>query len=141
MALDDDDPEVQAIAAKARETLPHFEALHARLAKHSDAYSCFKFLLEDGEYIAHVWVRFLTRDAKSYTGVIFEIPHEFKRFKVGTRVQVPREMIEDWMINDDGTMYGAFSLRYQRSHLPKNRRATFDRFVGITCFADNTPTG
>ena len=37
----------------------------------------------------------------------------------------------DWMINDEGTLYGGFTLRYQRAKLAPEERPAFDEHIGV----------
>lgn len=70
-------------------------------------------------------------EGSGFWASIFEIPPEFTSYKVGDEVDVPETAVLDWMLNQDGVLHGGFSLRYQRSLLPEEKRAEFDRHIGV----------
>ena len=51
------------------------------------------------------------------------------------RVTVANADVMDWMVNDDGTLHGGFSLRLARSRLPHAERPGFDRHIGVQTYA------
>ncbi len=61
------------------------------------------------------------------------------QLKSGTRFVVASEWIEDWMINQDGTAYGGFSLRAIRRNLREEVLLKFDAHTGIHEFKSLTP--
>jgi uncharacterized protein YegJ (DUF2314 family) len=61
------------------------------------------------------------------------------QLKRGTSFVVASESIEDWMINQDGTAYGGFSLRVIRSNLRKEDKLMFDAHTQIQEFKNLTP--
>src|SRR4051812_36172299 len=91
-----------------------------------------KTRLVDGEESAFIWLLVIRTKGTGFVGSVFEIPPEFKSYRVGDEVEVPQEAVMDWMVNDEGVLHGGFSLRYQRSSLPKERRAWYDEHIGVT---------
>jgi uncharacterized protein YegJ (DUF2314 family) len=61
------------------------------------------------------------------------------RGRGGDTYVVTADQIEDWMINVDGLVYGAYTLRLQRDALPESERAEFDNYVGIHSFSADLP--
>jgi uncharacterized protein YegJ (DUF2314 family) len=57
----------------------------------------------------------------------------------GTSFVVASDSIEDWMINQDGTVYGGFSLQVIRRSLRKDGQLKFDAHTGIHEFRNLTP--
>jgi uncharacterized protein YegJ (DUF2314 family) len=88
---------------------------------------------------AHLWLGIKQLDEDGFFCYPFEIPTGFQGLKLGEYVFIPNEAIEDWMLNDQGTVYGGYSLRLQRSMTPERLRSDFDRHTGIASFADTLP--
>jgi uncharacterized protein YegJ (DUF2314 family) len=61
------------------------------------------------------------------------------QLKSSSSFVVASELIEDWMINQDGTAYGGFSLRVIRCNLLKEDQLKFDAHTGIHEFKNLTP--
>jgi uncharacterized protein YegJ (DUF2314 family) len=87
----------------------------------------------------HLWLGVKQLDEDGFVCYPFEIPAGFEGLNLGEYVYVPNETVEDWMLHDQGTTYGAYSLRLQRSKTPERLRSEFDRYTGITCFAETLP--
>ena len=69
---------------------------------------------------------------------VFEAP-EALHLERGTSFVIASDLIEDWMINQDGTAFGGFSLRLIRSHLSKEEQIKFDAYTGIREFKTLAP--
>ena len=41
----------------------------------------------------------------------------------------------NWMINENGTLHGGYSLRYGRAGMDAAAQENFDRHVGVTVYA------
>jgi uncharacterized protein YegJ (DUF2314 family) len=140
MTLRDDDPELAAATAKAQETLPDFLAAF-RAGRHSDkAYlvkSLFSGTVPDER--AHIWVLLEGVRGANLICSPIEVPGGFTGLQKGVSVSLSRGQVEDWMLNVDGTVYGAYSLRVQRRRVPETEKCKFDAYVGITSFTDRRP--
>ena len=68
-----------------------------------------------------------------FSGVFFEVPAEMQKWhQVGQRLGFEHEDIFDWMINDDGKVKGAFTIRVTRSRLESEQeKLKFDEYIGI----------
>ena len=82
-----------------------------------------------------MWLVVRSDNKSSFVGEIFELPSEFKEFRVGQTIEITDDEVQDWMINDDGTLYGGYSLRYSRSKMSVADREAFDRHVGVEKYA------
>ena len=155
--LCDDDPSLVAAVAKARETLEHFKAALCK-ASFNEASFMVKVPFLDrsvageealvqtadvaAEYpslpIAHLWLRLNSVLDNLLFCSVSEAP-ECLGLKEGDSFVVQEEITEDWMIYQEGIVYGAFSLRAIRSSLAEKDRTRFDAYTGIHEFKGDTP--
>lgn len=71
-------------------------------------------------------------DGETLVGTFFEVPPELMKWhQPGQRLQFERGDIFDWFVNDDGLMYGGFTMRVQRSRLSAGERDSFDQYTGV----------
>ena len=71
-------------------------------------------------------------DAGTLVGTFIQVPQELMQWhQPGQRLQFERGDIFDWFVNDDGLMYGGFTMRVQRSRLPAAERDSFDEYTGV----------
>lgn len=128
-----EDEEYRKSINEAQGTLDSF-----RNMIHSDKRELFpmvKVLLTEPNYRAHMWLLVREVNGSAFTGEIFELPHDFKEYKVGMRIEVPEREVQDWMINDNGTLFGGYSLRYSRSKMSDSEKLEFDRHIGVENYA------
>lgn len=155
--LRDDDRSLVAAVGKARETLKHFKTA-LRKTSFSEASFMVKVPFLDrsvagdqallrtadvaAEYpslpIAHLWLRVNDVLDDLLFCSVFEAP-ECLGVKKGDSFVVQEEITEDWMIYQEGTVYGAFSLRAMRSSLAERDRTRFETHTGIYEFKDDMP--
>jgi len=128
MAFKDDDPEVAAAVAQARATLDYFAAHFDHPLEYGT--HLFKAKLVDGDESAHLWLGLTAVTQKGFTGELFETPPEFATLHAGTQLSISKGAVEDWAIIQSGTLIGGFSMRLQRSKLPKSKRAAYDLHSG-----------
>jgi uncharacterized protein YegJ (DUF2314 family) len=71
-----------------------------------------------------------------FSGSFFEVPRELQKWhQVGQRLAFQGEDIFDWMaLNEDGRLFGGYTLRVSRSKLPESERADYDRHIGVTAY-------
>lgn len=123
------DPAYKECVAKARATLHEFRSMMLRY----DSHSCLiKAKLNDGQNSGFVWLFNTARSGDKFTAELFEVPPSVPLLKVGQVFDVAENDVVDWMINDDGTLYGGFSLRYHRATLHPDERPAFDAHIGVT---------
>lgn len=134
MAIRDGDPELQQAVLDAQASLPEFRRLLCAPAP-GEQYPCVKTRLTAGKETAFVWLLVVGDNSTGFEATVFEIPPEFKGIAVGDRVTVADAEVVDWMVNKSGVLHGGFSLRYQRSKLPPERRAWFDNHIGVSVYA------
>lgn len=66
---------------------------------------------------------------------MFEVPAEFTQHAVGQALLVTEESLLDWMVNDNGALYGGYSIRYYRATLPDEERQDYDDYIGVREYA------
>ncbi|TWU15806.1 DUF2314 domain-containing protein [Allorhodopirellula heiligendammensis] len=126
------DPAYRDCVANARATLDDFRSLIRR----HDSHSCLiKTKLNDGQSSGFVWLFNTIVAGDSFTAELFEVPPSVSLLKVGQVFEVAEFDVIDWMVNDDGTLYGGYSLRYHRANLPPDERGAFDEYVGVTKYS------
>ena len=134
MAIDSDNPLYQAAIEQARASMAQFLA-HIAVARFTGLIPCIKARITAGDEEAFLWLMNARPDGPDFVAEVFEIPPAFAGIAAGDEIRVPRDEILDWMVNEDGVLHGGFSLRYQRSLLPEDRRAWFDEHIGVTRFS------
>jgi uncharacterized protein YegJ (DUF2314 family) len=135
MAIRDRDPEFRQTVVDAQASLPAFRRL-LLIADGAGWYPCVKTRLTAGDESAFVWLLVVRDTSTGFVASVFEIPPEFEGVRVGDELTVADAAVMDWMVNQSGTLQGGFSLRYQRSKLPPDRRASFDSHVGVSHYAE-----
>ena len=130
-----------SIRNTAQETLPAFkDALLAQ--KYPDA--CYQVKAwfadpKDPGHGAHIWVLVSGMDRNLLNCLVYEAPKEIDYLKPDDRIAVALEDVNDWMIIDDGKLYGGLSLRTHRKSLPPEEQAEYDEYVGVTEYSDELP--
>lgn len=123
------DPAYLDCVAKARATLDEFRSM---LTRYDSDVCSIKTELHDGRSSGFVWLFNATVLGEGFTAELFEIPPTIPLLKVGQVFEIASADVIDWMINDNGTLYGGFSLRYHREGLAPEERSAFDEYIGVT---------
>lgn len=126
------DPAYLDCVAKARATLDDFRSM---LTRYDSNVCSIKTELHDGQSGGFVWLFNTTVLGEGYTAELFEVPPTISLLKVGQVFEVASADVIDWMINDHGTLYGGFSLRYHRESLSPDERTAFDEYIGVTKYS------
>lgn len=129
-----DDPGLKHATEQAQASLDDFRGLMAELSG-TEVRTMIKVQIVEGERKAAMWLQRVRIAEGRFSGELFELPADFECYAVGDRLTVEQQAVLDWMINDRGTLYGGFSLRYQRSQTPEAQRQAFDDYVGVSTYA------
>jgi hypothetical protein len=86
----------------------------------------------------HLWLRVHDVLDDLFFAHVVETPKSFGLTAGDTYVIAP-DQVEDWMLNVDGLVYGAYTLQLQRAALPNSQRADFDNYVGVRNFCAELP--
>ena len=75
-------------------------------------------------------------DERLFSGEFFEVPPELQKWhQVGQELAFEGEDIFDWMaLSDEGRLFGGYTLRVSRSKLPEDKRADYDRHIGVKAY-------
>jgi uncharacterized protein YegJ (DUF2314 family) len=128
-----DDDAFQATIVTAQATLGEFRSLLADAS--SERFPLVKILLSEPDYRAYMWLSVVSYSSGGFVGEIVELPGEFKEHAVSDRIEVMDCDVQDWMLNDGGTLYGGYSLRYSRSKMTDAEKLAFDEHVGVNTYA------
>lgn len=130
----DDDQDFLDTIRQAQRTLGTFRERLSSCGR-TGATPLVKTLLEDPGHRAYLWLIVTSHDDDGFIGEIFELPGDFSEYALHDRVTVADADVMDWMVNDDGTLHGGFSLRLARARLAPTEQDTFDRHIGVTVYA------
>ncbi len=109
VSVADDDPEMVAAIATAKETLSFFEENWETMK--SDGYS-LKFALpttDDG--LEHIWFSPTKIQGDKITGECANDPAKIPGLKIGDTRTVSRDDVSDWMIVVENKCYGGYTIR------------------------------
>jgi uncharacterized protein YegJ (DUF2314 family) len=132
--ISNDDPEFQQSIQDARASLDQFSDLIARFDC-TPAMPMVKTLVTCGKERIFLWLCSARVVPPGFVGDVFEIPTTFDNYCIGDEIFVAEDDVLDWMVNDEGVLYGGFSLRLLRSRLPETERVEYDEHVGVTRYA------
>ncbi len=132
--LDSSSAKYQRAVRNAKETLEEF-----RVMLPQDGAPRFeamvKLRLSDGENSAFMWLANTRIDGGGFVAEIFEVPEFFSNVEVGQAYAVSADDIIDWMVNEEGTLHGGFSIRLHRSTLTSEEGNNFDEQIGVSRYA------
>jgi len=114
LAIEADDPELQAAVNEARQRWPEFvAAFESRHEEHGgdDPPFLVKAPFTDGEHVEYMWVRVTGIENDIVYGVLENTPANVRSVKEGNRVRVRLDNLNDWMCILDGQPAGAFTLQ------------------------------
>ena len=99
---------------KARETLDNFRQL---IKKHPDISPMIKMRIVDTNTASRMWLFVDKVEKNSFEAHLFEVPTDFEKYQAGDSFTVKNEDILDWMINNNGVVSGAYTIRVQRKNM------------------------
>jgi len=134
-----DDPDMLRAYSRAAETV---DELIEHLKSGGSRISAIKMRFRDPDQSARLgedrflflWLTVVTHDPDAGTFVVqfFEVPPEFQKWhRPGERLVIERDQVFDWFVNDDGLLYGGYTMRVARARMPEGDRAAFDRYTGV----------
>lgn len=133
-----DDIEMRNAYAAAAASLDQFAA---RVQRGGELTCAAKLRFKDPELseklgedrFVYLWLAAIeVEDGGTLVGTFFEVPPELMQWhQPGQRLQFDRGDVFDWFVNDDGLMYGGFTMRVQRARLPAGERESFDQYTGV----------
>jgi uncharacterized protein YegJ (DUF2314 family) len=143
MAIPSNDVGFEEAYAKAARTIPQFiKHIQSGMRGHFAAKLSFRDP-DESERLGEDQLLFLWLSAVQYhpverlfTAKFFEVPPELQKWhQVGQQLTFEGEDIFDWMaLNEDGRLFGGYTLRVSRSKLPENQRTDYDRYIGVKAY-------
>ena len=110
LSVEQNDAEMNAAIAKARETLPQFwQAFDKRDRGERDF--ALKVRITDKNGAEHFWAVGLERRDAKIMGTINNDPNIVRNVKLGDRIEIPEADISDWMYLRDGKMVGNQTIK------------------------------
>lgn len=86
-----------------------------------------------------LWLSVESHDPEAGHFVVrfFEVPPDLQKWhRPGEQLVIERDQIFDWFVNDDGLLYGGYTMRVARSRMPEGERAAFDNYTGVRQWVD-----
>ena len=116
ISVEDDDAEMNAAIAKARETLPQFWQVFAKPERGEGDFA-LKVKITDPNGTEHFWANDIKRQAGKIMATLTYEPNIVKIVKLGSRIEIPEADISDWMYMRDGKMVGNHTLKPLLKHM------------------------
>jgi uncharacterized protein YegJ (DUF2314 family) len=113
----DDDKEMNAAIAKARDTLPQFWQTFEK-REHGERDFALKVEITDRKGTEHFWLTDIERKDGKMLGTINNDPDIVRNVKLGDRLPIPEADISDWLYMRDGKMVGNYTLRVLFKQMP-----------------------
>jgi uncharacterized protein YegJ (DUF2314 family) len=107
-AFSTSDPAMNAAKAKARETLPRFEAMVQN--NHEGTYSV-KFPMTQNGQTEHIWLQVEGVSTDTIVGRLANKPIHGNQYRMGQTMVIQKAQVEDWMIRSDNGMWGVYTAR------------------------------
>ena len=113
----DDDPEMLAAIAKARDTLPQFWKVFDK-PEHGENGFALKVKITDKRGTEHFWAVDIERGDGKVMGTINNDPDIVASVKLGDRIPIPEADISDWLYMREDKMVGNETLRPLLKKMP-----------------------
>ena len=116
VGIGDDDPEMAAAIAKARQTLPQFWQVFDK-REHGESDFVLVVRITDKGRIEHFFTTgFERRDGKTMVAISNK-PNIVASVKLGDRLEIPEADITDWRYMRDGKYVGNVTIKAQFKHM------------------------
>jgi uncharacterized protein YegJ (DUF2314 family) len=128
ISVKDDDTEMVAAIAKARETLPQFWQAFER-QEPSESKFALKVKVTDTHGTEHFWATELERRDGKIMGTINNDPNIVASVKLGDRITIPEADISDWLYLRDGKMLGNYTIRPLLKKMPPKEAEKYKKIM------------
>ncbi|MBB6053062.1 YegJ family protein [Armatimonas rosea] len=126
----DDDREMNAAIAKARQTLPAFVKALQSPTTAMQGFSV-KAEFKDANGSEHMWIARPEWDGQNIVGVLANEPNWVKSVKLGDPVKIPGNQISDWMYVENGKLVGGHTERVLFARMSPAERAEVEKSGGF----------
>ncbi|MFO6425501.1 DUF2314 domain-containing protein [Motilimonas sp. KMU-193] len=90
------------------------------------------------EQLLYLWLTdvYYHEEENLLSGVFFEVPDSLRKWhQVGERLGFDAEDVFDWMVNTNGHVKGAYTIRVTRNSLADEQaKAEYDEYIGISSY-------
>lgn len=129
--VDHKDEKMQYALEKAQHTLGYFQSSLLD-PKPNQSRFALKARLRDHTTTEHIWLSEVSYDPDGlYYGTISNPPVHLTNVEVGSRIGIAAEDSSDWLVVEDGSLIGGYTIRMYRDGLSPENRARFDREMGL----------
>lgn len=104
-----DDPRMQAAVAEARERWPEFVAAFEN--RGADERFSVKAPFQDDEHMEFMWVEVTAVEGNLILGTLGNEPVNVSNVKLGQRVRVQIDELNDWIFFRDDELHGGFTIK------------------------------
>ncbi len=116
------DQAMQSAKGKGRSTLARFRALMA--AGTAGAYTVKIPLTQNGK-TEHIWMQLTADEGGKFAGRLANDPVNGNAYKMGDRMTVAQDDVEDWMIRDGRDIYGGYTVRAILADMPSDKAQAY----------------
>jgi len=133
MAIDANDPAMAEAMDKARQRISRFRDFISSKTDPETVHSAKIRVSVDGRFF-FIWVSFVSCEGERFLGRAIQPPREVTFLRPGMFIRFGIEDLWDWMVHENGHLFGGFSMRVMRTLLPERRRASFDSHSGVEVY-------
>ena len=126
--VEDNDAEMVAAIAKARDTLPQFWQVFDKPERGEKEFS-LKVEITDKKGSEHFWATDVERRDGKIWGTINNDPNIVAKVKLGDRIEIPEKDISDWLYMRDGKMVGNRTLVPLLKTMPEKEAAAYRKLM------------
>ena len=116
VGIGDDDPEMAAAIAKARQTLPQFWQMFDKRERGESNFVLVVRITDKGRVEHFFTTDFERRDGKTMV-TISNHPNIVASVRIGDRIEIPEVDITDWRYMRDGKYVGNVTFKAQFKHM------------------------
>ncbi|MGE0743166.1 MAG: YegJ family protein [Hyphomonadaceae bacterium] len=140
MGYHDSDERMNRAIEQARALLPLFvEEFRSANTQARGAFTVKAGLTTSDGGREHIWVADLSLEGDRFIGNLINEPYDLPGLSLGSRVEVPLDIISDWTIATPDGVYGGFTTRVMIDDMPPDQAQRYRE--GLQMTASPTPPG
>jgi uncharacterized protein YegJ (DUF2314 family) len=128
-----EDLHMQATIHTAQKNLYELREL---IASEPRAKGILKYTLSDHESKMHTWLSLVSISDTGFRAQVIDLPDDFHDYQIGETISLRDSEVLDWMVNVDGYIYGAYSLKELRLSMDEQEKNDFDKRLGVLQYMD-----
>jgi len=118
IAVQAEDPEMNAAIEQARKSLPAFWARFDAPGSESSGFTLKVKLPTAHQSFEHIWVADLDRNGDTISGRIADEPQDIPGRKLGDTISFSSSQVSDWGYVSNGLLWGYFTTRVLVTRIP-----------------------